>query len=288
MKLTDVIKDGLMRVKLEWKLDTYKHYLNHAKHFLTWCDKSGIENLDQFTEEKLIDYISFNKLSCSNRTINIRIGNLRRLFRHAGINTQIFSKIPKMKEIKRTYNMLSLKQIKEIRNYAYSMNSDLLNNLLHQAVLLLLMETGVRRKELCLIEKDNVDINNRTILLTNTKTSQERLVMFKEKTVPIIKKLLELKTNHKYLLHNKLKNRPVNEEDIIYIVSHKTKNDLGYKSLHPHMFRHSLASIMIMNNASLNVVQELLGHENIQTTERYLHTTKKYVKNTYDLKFNLD
>lgn len=288
MKLTDIINKGLLKTKLEWKIDTFKHYKGHAEHFINWANDNGHILLDQFTESELIDYITYNKTSCSNRTINIRIGNLRRLFERAGVSTHIFDEIPKFKEIKRTYNMLSVKQLREIRDYAFNLNTDILNNLMHQAVILLLIQTGVRRKELCLIEKNNIDLNARTILLTNTKTNQERTVLFKEETTSVIKELLELKTNHKYLLHNKLKNRPINEEDVDYIIRRKMKKDLNYKVLHPHMFRHSLASIMVMNGAPLNIVQDLLGHENIQTTERYLHMSKEHVKKTYDQKFNLD
>lgn len=288
MKLTEIINKGLSKTKLEWKIDTFKHYKGHAEHFINWANENKYFLYKEFTESVLIDYIAFNKLTCSNRTINIRIGNLRRLFERAGVSTHIFNEIPKFKEIKRTYNMLSVKQLREIRDYAFNLNTSILNNLMHQAVILLLIQTGVRRKELCLIEKNNIDLKARTILLTSTKTNQERTVLFKEETTKVIKELLELKTNHKYLLHNKLKNRPINEEDVDYIIRRKMKKDLNYKVLHPHMFRHSLASIMVMNGAPLNIVQDLMGHENIQTTERYLHMSKEHVKKTYDQKFNLD
>lgn len=288
IKLTEVIQKGLSKTKLEWKIDTFKHYKGHAEHFLNWAKRYGHTYVNQFTEIDLIDYIAYMKETCSNRTINIRIGNLRRLFERAGTSTHIFAEIPKFKEIKRTFNMLTIEQLREIYSYASKLNTKLWNNLMHKAVIILLIETGVRRKELCLIEKRNVNLNNNSILLTQTKTNQERIVFFKEKTAPILNELLELKTDHKYLLHNRLDNRPAHEEDIDYIIRKKLKKDLGYRKLHPHMFRHSLASIMVMNGAPLNVVQKLLGHENIQTTERYLHMTKEHVQKTYSDKFNLD
>lgn len=77
---------------------------------------------------------------------------------------------------------------------------------------------------------------------------------------------------------NKLKNHPINEDDVDYIIRCKMKNDLNSKLLHPHMFRHSHGSIMVVNGSSLNIVPELLGHENIQTTGRYLNMSKEHVK----------
>ena len=288
MKLSDIINKGLLKTKLEWKIDTYKHYKNHADHFLNWANENGYIYHSDFTEEKLIDYIAYNKPTCSNRTLNIRIGNLRRLFERAEVSIGAFDKIPKFKEIRRTYNMLTVSQLREIKEYAFSLNDSDSNNLVHKAIILLLMQTGVRRKELCLIEKKNVDLKARTILLTSTKTNQERTVLFKENAIPVLEKLLSIKTNHKYLLHNDLKNRPITEYDVDYVIRKKLKNELGYKMLHPHMFRHSLASIMVTNNAPLNIVQKILGHENIQTTERYLHMTEDHVKKTYDKSFDLD
>ncbi len=149
IKLTEVIQKGLSKTKLEWKIDTFKHYKGHAEHFLNWAKRYGHTYVNQFTEIDLIDYIAYMKETCSNRTINIRIGNLRRLFERAGTSTHIFAEIPKFKEIKRTFNMLTIEQLREIYSYASKLNTKLWNNLMHKAVIILLIETGVRRKELC-------------------------------------------------------------------------------------------------------------------------------------------
>lgn len=287
MTIKEFLNQALMQIKLKWSIDTHNHYQIHFNHFIKWSNDNDIFLLDDLTENVIIDYISFMKPTVTNRTINIRIGNLKRAFKYARLETSIFQNISKFQEVKKTFNMIDLKQIRIIRNYAFQLKDDHLNNLMVKAIILLLMDTGVRRKELCHIEKKNVNLTERTIKLTTTKTDEDRIVPFKEKTLPVILKLLDLKTNHKYLIHNKLKNRAITVEDITYVISRKLKRELGIE-IHPHMFRHSFASIMLENDAQLKIVMDLMGHKNIETTERYTHISKKRIKETYEKSYKID
>ncbi|MCR3906265.1 MAG: tyrosine-type recombinase/integrase, partial [Tenericutes bacterium] len=60
------------------------------------------------------------------------------------------------------------------------------------------------------------------------------------------------------------------------------------KSLHAHMFRHSMASIWLQNGADIRSVMEVLGHKNLETTQRYLHVSKDHTKNMFKKNYNLD
>lgn len=132
------------------------------------------------------------------------------------------------------------------------------------------MDTGCRVNELIHIEKKNIDFQNQRILLTTTKTSSERYVYFFDTTAKELLKLNKLKPGNKYLLHNLDKDRQINYFDITYIMK-KYKRILKLDNLHAHMFRHSLASLLLMNKADIKSVQILMGHSDLKTTERYLN-----------------
>jgi site-specific recombinase XerD len=65
------------------------------------------------------------------------------------------------------------------------------------------------------------------------------------------------------------------------------KEKLNIDKLHPHMFRHSMATIWLENGADLKSVMTILGHSNIETTNRYLHQNPKHITKLYVDKFKI-
>lgn len=286
MTVKDLVIVKLKHVKLNYSIGTFNHYNSHLMHFLKWCDANNVVEVSQLDDSKLIDYITDLKKTCENITINKRIGILKRAFNEAGIVHPYLSSIKKFKETTKTFDMIDYDLLKYIRKYTLGL-SDLGNNLTIKCVILLLIDTGARANELIQIEKKNVDLENLEILLTRTKTKENRIVYFTPKTSLEIKKMLSIKTKHKYLLHNQMNDRPVNYFDIDWIMGHY-KKVLRIEKLHAHMFRHSLASILLEHGADIKSVMELLGHRNLETTERYLHMSKDHVKKTYMKNYKLD
>lgn len=70
-------------------------------------------------------------------------------------------------------------------------------------------------------------------------------------------------------------------QGIRYIINRYTALLPNYKKLTPHAFRHSFASMFITRGADIRVVQELLGHSNIATTQRYTHITTAQLQDLY-------
>ena len=135
----------------------------------------------------------------------------------------------------------------------------------------MLYETGVRLRELVNIETKNIDFNNKTILLTETKTKHIRYVFY-------------TKFSEQFLLKEDLtKDRLFNQcEHGIYKIFVRANKKLGFDKFHPHMLRHTCATNLLKNGADLETVRQILGHTDIKQTQQYLHLDTNYIKSVYD------
>lgn len=78
---------------------------------------------------------------------------------------------------------------------------------------------------------------------------------------------------------------PLTEHGIWYIVSRYTGPEGTNRHLSPHAFRHTFATAMLQNGADIRMVQEMLGHSSISTTQRYTHVTTEWLKEVYNQAF---
>jgi integrase/recombinase XerD len=145
-----------------------------------------------------------------------------------------------------------------------------------KVIISLLLDTGLRAKELLSLNKSDIDLENRSIRVRNSKNGEERIVFFTTRTADLIKKYLR---NHK---NEKLFN-------ISYQALYKLIKRIGKKvglDLRPHLIRHTFATNAIKKGLPLPVVQKLLGHKDIKTTQIYLHLVNEDIKKLYDKTFN--
>lgn len=280
MKLKDVFGRYLSYIKRQHSNGTYRFYQSHLGHFEKWLIKRGIfysEDLKYFIFD---DYMSEMKDHCENVTINKRIGILKRCFKQSGIDLPYLQSIEKLRERSKTFEALEFEQFKRIRKYIREYPECTTNGIFYKCFLTLLADTGARIKEIMAIEIKNINLVDCEILLTQTKTKEDRIVFFTPGNIDIIKKMIAIKHDHKFLLHNIDKNRAANYDDIRYILR-QAKSRLNIKKLHPHMFRHTVATYLIESGMDLPSLMDILGHRNLETTRRYLHVSKKHVKTNY-------
>jgi len=286
MRIKDLISNQLKHIKLTNAEGTYKHYLSHLSHFDRWCEQHALELVAELTDDVLIDFITDLKKTCANITINKKVGILKRTFETSGITHTYLKGIKKFKEKTTTFEMVEIDLIKRIIKHVLSLQ-DVFNNLTIKCTMLVLIDTGCRANELIHIEKKHVNLDALEILLTTTKTKEDRVVYIHPETAKELKKMMAIKTNHKYLLHHIECDRPINYFDIDWMMKHYRKI-MDVDKLHAHMFRHSLASIMLERGSDIKSVQEILGHRNLETTQRYTHSRKDHVKKTFFSNYDLN
>ena len=168
-----------------------------------------------------------------------------------------------------------------------------------QAILEVLYYCGVRASELINIELMDINIRNRSLRVFG-KGRKERIVPFTTECGESISKYLKdcrptLKTKYdlnpdfdennkkiemNYLFLNK-DGRQLTLRGLEFILDKIEEKTGEYVDLHPHLLRHSFATQLLSGGADLRVIQELLGHASINTTQIYTHVSEEKVKKEY-------
>ena len=155
----------------------------------------------------------------------------------------------------------------------------------NKAIIELMYAAGLRVSELCSLELQNIDLNSKYVRCVG-KGSKERIVPIGNKA---IKALQEYLKEREYILKKNNKTKaPLfirdNAKKITRIEVYEIINNLGKlinKKITPHVLRHSFATHLLENGADLRIVQELLGHSDVSTTQLYTHVSKKRLKEIY-------
>ncbi len=142
------------------------------------------------------------------------------------------------------------------------------------AIILFLYATGVRVSELISLERD--DINEGWVRVRFAKGQKERVIPIAKIAEDALNDYLEKREDLEAPLFINYKLTPISRISVFKI----TKKYLGVS---PHILRHSYATSLITGGADLRVVQELLGHSSLLTTQIYTHIQKSHLKNTLNI-----
>ncbi len=149
------------------------------------------------------------------------------------------------------------------------------------AILEFLYATGIRVSELCQLNLFDVD---ESVIRVKGKGGKERIVPIAARTVAVldqylIKRKKGLQENPPLFLTPK--GRRINRQFVWELVKNCAKVAGISKNVSPHTLRHSYATHLLENGADLRIIQELLGHSSISTTDRYTHVSNKHLKDAF-------
>ena len=157
----------------------------------------------------------------------------------------------------------------------------------NKAMFELLYATGLRISELINLQFSNVDIDN-SIVRVMGKGSKERMVPFNDIASKYLRLYIENYRNEilngkysDYLFISNAK-KAITRQGFFKILKAEVKRAGIEKDVSPHVLRHSFATHLLANGADIRVIQELLGHSNIVTTEIYTHVVNEKVKKDYE------
>jgi len=154
----------------------------------------------------------------------------------------------------------------------------------NRAVLELLYSSGIRVGEMSSLDIDNLDIRE-GIMMVRGKGKKERLVPIGSTALNAMKSyIIErhlIKKKEKALFINRSGKR-LTERTLRRVVVKYAKEFGIHGKIGPHTLRHTFATHLLQDGADLRVIQELLGHESLSTTQKYTHLDIKHLMDVYD------
>lgn len=153
-----------------------------------------------------------------------------------------------------------------------------------RALLELLYATGMRVSEICSLTLDQIDLPN-AYLRCKGKGSKERIVPMGREAIMYCRQYLDKVRNKKvskspYFFTGR-GGKGLTRQFVWMLIKHYGKKAGIKKHLTPHTFRHSFATHMLQRGADLRILQELLGHADISTTQIYTHVTRDHLKDIH-------
>jgi len=137
-------------------------------------------------------------------------------------------------------------------------------------ILLVALNTGMRRGELLNLEWANVDLLRRQILVTGTKSGKNRIVPINSDLFLLLDDLKRQNVSHGYVFTNAKTGKPL--QDIKHAFG-TACTKAGVKDFRFHDCRHTFGTRLVHRGVDLITVKDLLGHSTVKVTERYIHST---------------
>ncbi|WP_413290308.1 tyrosine-type recombinase/integrase [Bdellovibrio sp. HCB337] len=272
-------------LKLLESIDKYLKFMDFVKSSSPLTLKAYKKDLEQafgsldpqgqakkaFTEAEILSMSrdalnSWAGLSLSSR--NRKSSTLKSFFSWAyqeklterDLSTQIISpKVPK-----KLPHFLSVDEALAVLS-SYDKKDTSIQNIRDKTMFLVLYGAGLRVSEACNLKWTDVHFSTRSLRLKG-KGGKERLVILPTLAIEVLQKLRSL-SDEDYVFGVE----PLNPRVAYDWVRTRGAKALLMKPLHPHALRHSFATHLLSSGANLRTLQELLGHESLQATEKYTH-----------------
>ena len=265
-------------------------YRRDITRFITYLKDNNINDFNLVDKRVIMDYTSklrsgeFSNKKISNSTFSRNLSSLRSFYYYLleihAVDTNPFLQFKKIKVEKHLPDVLTFDQVETLLN---SFNLDNPIELRNRCIVETIYACGFRISEVCNLQMKNIDFKDLSIRVIG-KGNKERLALF----YPNLKNLLDrylaeyrnkLKTECDNLFINK-NGKPITPRIVQLLLDEASVKANLPIHVHPHMLRHSFATHLLDNGADLRAVQELLGHENLSTTQLYTHLTYDRLKNT--------
>lgn len=268
---------------------TIEAYRRDLYQFKDYLQSQSIDSFEQVDRLLMLNYVVSIRIlkdgtQAKDSTIARKLSSIRSFFRYlneyVGMNVSPLQTLPSMNKKKNIPEFLFVSEIKEFLN-TYDVQD--LTQLRDKTMFTLLYACGLRVSELTQLTWKNISLNQRYIRVIG-KGNKERIVPFFkgfEKQLKEYKEKYWQKISKCGSVFISNHGNTLTSRGVQYLMQ-KHADDIGMNmKIHPHMFRHSFATHLLDNGADIRVVQELLGHSSLSTTQIYTHVSMNRLKEAY-------
>ena len=264
-------------------INTTSAYASDVKQFEEWISRLNLDNPQLVTRDLVRQYISFLTTSQkAKRSVTRKLAAIRRYFawhiRNGTLKTDPTTGVRTPSGTGRLPKVLTKEQL----NALLSCNNPDVpewKSSRDTALIELLYGSGLRVSEVCLIDLESINGRNNTVIVMG-KGSKQRQIPVSEPSVLAVKHWLKFRnevvckeTNALFL---NARGHRLAPRDVRRIIDER-----ALTPTHPHALRHTYATHLLDNGADLRAVQELLGHSDVATTQRYTQVSKERLKSAY-------
>lgn len=254
-KIVEIYKKNLI-VK-NYSKNTIDTYVGYVDKFLNDMNK----NPYHLTTKELLYYLLNYKYTSISQQNQI-ISSIKLFYKYILDKRDIhLDKIERPKKERHLPRIIDTNElIKKINN---------ISNIKHQAILSLAFATGMRVSEVCNLKIKNIDSKRMLIFIENSKFKKDRYVPFSKNILQLLRIYWKEFKTKEYLFSGQ-NNPTYSTESCEKIYKKYIDSSSSFHSL-----RHSYATFLLENGTDIRIIQKLLGHSNIKTTEIYTHVSIK-------------
>lgn len=253
---------------------TIKAYRIDLKQFHEFVNDKEID------KNSITDYMFYLNKQFKSKTAKRKLASLHAFFEYLEYDDLIddnpMSKIRfKIKQEKRLPRVIDQNDLFSIYRVLYEKGNKTSKTFIKDsAIIELLLSTGIRVSELCMLRIKDVNLDEKHILVYG-KGAKERLIYLGNRKV--ISALNKYKNkfrskalDYDYFFVNKYNER-ISEQAIRNIIKNYTQKAGISENITPHMFRHTFATMLLEEDVDIRYIQNILGHSSISTTQIYTH-----------------
>ena len=268
-------------------------YQRDIQEFISFLESEDIHDFNDVDRIVVMNYVASLRLkegiagSVKNSTIARKLSSLRSFYRYLneyiGILNNPFLYFKTPKQAKRIPEFLFYDEMETFLS-SFDLQDDA--GIRNRAMFELMYACGLRVSEVVNLNLRDIDLHDQVLKVCG-KGDKERLVPFYDLAKERLCAYLDLvrpkwtPTNEEAVFVN-TRGKKLTTRGVQYIMNQAAATCDLHVHLHPHMFRHSFATHLLDNGADLRVVQELLGHSSLSTTQVYVHVSQERLKSAYE------